>query len=80
MNQRYPRSQQEHRPLRRADFEGKTIHEVDVRAVNIIRFYFTDGSSIAIEHERDGMVACDVCATRDHIKGVERTGARKDGR
>ena len=61
MNRRNPRGEQGHRPLQRADFEGKTIREVDVRAVNIIRFYFTDGSSIAIEHERDGMVACDVC-------------------
>lgn len=51
-----------HRPLQRKDFEGKTIQAVDVRAVNIIRFNFTDGSSIAIEHERHGMVACDVCA------------------
>jgi hypothetical protein len=53
-----------HRLLRRKDFEGKTIRRVDVRAVNIIRFYFTDGSSIAIEHERDGMVACDACCAR----------------
>lgn len=55
----------DHRPLQRKDFEGKTILEVDVRAVNIIRFYFTDGTSIAIEHERDGMVACEICTRKE---------------
>lgn len=62
MNQHQSRSEQGHRLLRRSNFEGKTIQKVDVRAVNLIRFYFTDGSSVAIEHERDGMAACDVCA------------------
>lgn len=51
-----------HREITPADFEGKTIAYIDCGAVNILRFYFTDGSAIAIEHERDGMVACDACA------------------
>lgn len=51
-----------HRPLRCRDFEGKTIQKVDVRAVNIIRFYFTDGTALAIEAEGHVMVACEECA------------------
>jgi hypothetical protein len=55
-----------HRKLKARDFVGKTVAQVDVRAVNIIRFFFTDGSAVAIEvdhfgHDLWGMVACDEC-------------------
>lgn len=53
-----------HRDVKRKDFEGKTIKRIDCRAVNIFRFYFTDGSSIAIEAEGDMMVACETCASQ----------------
>ncbi len=32
-----------------SDFVGKTIKRVDTSACNIWRFFFTDGSAIAIE-------------------------------
>lgn len=51
-----------HRRVRPRDFVGKTVAHIDARAVNIIRFWFTDGTSIALEHERDEIVACDECA------------------
>ena len=52
-----------------AHFVGKTIACVDVTAINAAHFYFTDGSSIAIEGESFGnglmgMVTCD-CTTED---------------
>jgi hypothetical protein len=50
-----------HRDPTPKDFVGKTIKRVDVRAINLWRIFFTDGTAIAIEHERDGMVVCDVC-------------------
>ena len=51
-----------HRDLDPKDFEGKTIKRADFRASNILKFYFTDGTAIAIEAESDfTMVACDVC-------------------
>lgn len=50
-----------HRPVVSRDFEGKTVARVDARAYNLIRFFFTDGTAIALEHERDGISACDEC-------------------
>jgi len=55
-----------HRKLKASDFVGKTVAQVDVRAVNIIRFFFTDGSALAVEVDHFGsdlwgMVACDEC-------------------
>ena len=45
---------------------GKTIARMDARAVNIVRFFFTDGTAIAIEtegmgHGIVGMVQCGAC-------------------
>jgi hypothetical protein len=59
-------------------FVGKTIESVDCRAVNIIRFYFTDGTAIALETDYMGVgiygiVACATCAKG---KGDERTGSK----
>lgn len=50
-----------HRLIDPKDFIGKTIANVDARAVNITRFYFTDGTAIAIETEGDAMVTCNEC-------------------
>lgn len=55
-----------HKDIDPKDFEGKTIKKLEADAINIIRFYFTDGTSIAIEVEGFGgglmgMVTCDAC-------------------
>ena len=50
-----------HRKIQKKDFEGKTIKSIDCRAVNVLRFFFTDGTAIAIETENYAMVACDEC-------------------
>lgn len=58
------------RKPRKSDFAGKTIKRVDTRACNIWRFYFTNGTSIAIEAECQWtgfgdipvMVVCEECA------------------
>lgn len=60
-NDTVPEQIQDHQPLHPAFFEGKTIAKVDFQACNIFRFYFTDGTAIALEHERHGMVMCRVC-------------------
>lgn len=52
-----------HEPLDPKSFEGKTIARVNFRAVNIISFFFTDGTSTAIEAEGYHMVQCDECIT-----------------
>lgn len=53
-----------HRKIDKKDFEGKTIAELDCRAVNLVRFKFTDGTTIAIEVESNFVLAaCDECAT-----------------
>lgn len=61
-----------HKPIDPKDFEGKTIARLEAGAVNIIRFYFTDGTSKAIEvealaptHGIYGMVSCDDCAEEE---------------
>lgn len=59
-----------HRLLRSSDFKGKTISRIDAHAVNVTRFYFTDGTSATIEvdalgHGVYGMVLCDECSTTD---------------
>ena len=64
-----------HGPVRSKMFVGKTIESVDCRAVNILRFYFTDGTAIALETDAVGIgiygiVACETCAKG---KGDERT-------
>jgi hypothetical protein len=58
-----------HRLIKNKDFAGKTVARVDAKAVNMIRFYFTDGTAIAIEtegfgHGIVGMVACEVCVEK----------------
>jgi hypothetical protein len=47
-----------------ADFVGKTIQRIDTTACNVWRFYFTDGTAIAIEAEveHDGIPVMQVCA------------------
>lgn len=71
-----------HKNIDPKDFEGKTIRKLVAEAVNVIEFYFTDGTSISIETEGFGgglvgMVACDTCATtppkttpKNGVKGV----------
>jgi hypothetical protein len=59
-----------HRRPRKKDFEGKTIRRFVRTADNIWKFYFTDGTSLAIQSETFGfgpyplacMEICDVCA------------------
>lgn len=46
-----------HRDVKPSDFVGKTVLRVDARAINIVRFWFTDGTTLALEHERDGISA-----------------------
>jgi hypothetical protein len=48
------------------DWEGKTIKRVVADAINVTRFYFTDGTALAIEvdafgHGLYGMVQCPEC-------------------
>lgn len=40
--------------INKRSFVGKTIKRMDTRAVNVIRFYFTDGTSAEIEVESLG--------------------------
>lgn len=51
-----------HRNAVPEDFLGKTITAVDLRADNIWRFVFSDGTRLAIETEDHCMVVCDECA------------------
>lgn len=52
----------EHRKPTKSDFEGKTIKRFDQTADNIWRFWFTDGSSFAIQSEVFSGLACmDLC-------------------
>lgn len=60
-----------HRKLKRSDFVGKTIKDVDCRAVNTISFLFTDGTALAIETETHAIVACDVCLSKKPRKRKE---------
>jgi hypothetical protein len=41
-----------YRRIRDSDFIGKTVSRIDSEAINYVRFYFTDGSSISLETER----------------------------
>ena len=73
-----------HRDPKPQDFVGKTIARVDTKAVNIWRFYFTDGTAVAIEVDAVapmvyGMVVCDVCV-KPPAPGVRKTHARAPGR
>lgn len=43
------------RLIKKRSFIGKTIERMDTRAVNVIRFYFTDGSEAEIEVESLGL-------------------------
>jgi hypothetical protein len=58
-----------HRRARKSDFQGKTIERFDNRADNIWRFYFTDGTSVAVETEDFYMVVCDECLPSPKPKG-----------
>lgn len=67
-----------HRDIKKDDFVGKTITDLDCEAVNIIRFTFEDGSRVALEVEAVapgiyGMVACDACAPASTPPARERT-------
>jgi len=47
-------------------FEGKTILRVEAKAINIVRFWFTDGTSTALESDSFGngimgIAQCDTC-------------------
>lgn len=61
-----------HKSIDSKAFEGKTVLRLDAKAVNILHFYFTDGTSVAIEVDAlapslglYGMVQCDACLTPD---------------
>lgn len=50
--------------IRKKDFIGKTIQNMDVRAVNVVVFTFTDGTRVELEVEGlgngiAGIVQCD---------------------
>lgn len=66
-----------HRKIKKSDFEGKTIKKIDCRAVNFIRFEFTDGTALALEGELvtsygiAGILACDECAKLDNCEETE---------
>ena len=57
-----------HRRPTKRDFEGKTIKRFVRSADNIWKFYFTDGTSLAIQSDNVGpyglacMELCEVCA------------------
>lgn len=57
-----------HRKVRKEDFIGKTIADVNCKAVNILTFYFTDGTALALEgelfHEIPTIVACEACVQK----------------
>lgn len=42
------------RKLEKSDFVGKTIKDVDCRAVNVLKLFFEDGTSIEIDVESFG--------------------------
>lgn len=55
-----------HSPINPRQWVGKTIARMDARAVNVVRFFFTDGTALAIEtegmgHGIVGMVQCGAC-------------------
>ncbi len=59
-----------HRRAKKRDFEGKTIKRFQGSADNVWRFWFTDGTSLAIQSEvfYPGiacMELCEVCANVD---------------
>jgi len=63
-----------HRDLSECEhlFVGKTVERVDFSMVNVVRFWFADGSRIAIEVASvapgiSGMVACDDCTETPYI-------------
>ena len=67
-----------HRDIRKEDFVGKTVIDLDCEAVNIIRFKFEDGSALAIEVDAVGlgiygMVACETCAVINETPPVTET-------
>lgn len=52
----------EHRRPKRADFEGKTIKKFRRSGDNVWRFWFTDGTSFAIQSELFSGLACmEIC-------------------
>lgn len=56
-----------HRRPKKSDFEGKTIKRFVRTADNIWKFYFTDGTSFAIQSEFHYGLAlmelCEICAS-----------------
>jgi len=68
-----------HRDIKPSDFEGKTVARVDARAVNMVLFWFTDGSTLALEHERDGITVCDECAPAPMTRGKAWWKGFRDG-
>jgi hypothetical protein len=55
------------RDPKKTDFVGKTITRIDTRACNVWRFYFADGTAIAIEADLQYpgipvMQVCEECA------------------
>ena len=66
------------RDPRKSDFVGKTIKRVDTKSCNIWRFFFTDGTAIAIEADTmwtgagdlPVMQVCEECAVE--VEGPSR--------
>lgn len=55
-------TQHRHRRVRKKDFEGKTIKRFVGSTDNVWRFWFTDGTSFAIQSENFHGVACmEIC-------------------
>lgn len=64
-----------HQDVNPKSFEGKTIKRVEAEAINVLKFFFTDGTSTALEVEGFGLVQCDACA--DVCFAIERELAEK---
>src|ERR1700679_1462208 len=47
-----------HQLIQAKRFVGKTIKRIDASCINITRFFFTDGTAVAIEVENFGAVGC----------------------
>lgn len=54
-----------HRFVRKEDFVGKTIEDINCQAVNVLTFRFTDGTTLALEGDLHSnipvIVACEEC-------------------
>lgn len=60
-----------HRKPRKSDFEGKTVKRFIYTADNIFKFFFTDGTSLAIQSDLHYGVAimeiCEQCSKPDRV-------------